>query len=160
MGRARVMGGHVASLAQIDTVATEDAGNYDSGFREPKRVEDGSWSGTPGRIDQDEIRVPTQIDTETFNRLDPMINGLETQHALRLTFAFKDLERAGLIDANRVAGIRVTAQLLGIYDRRGNLLYDMSGDRIFCEETRPVAFMGSSVNLLVCSFKCREAGVR
>lgn len=161
MGRARVLGAHVAALKQIDTVATEDASHYDSSFREPKIVDDGTWEGAPGRIDQAEIRVPCQIEDEEFERMDPMANGTETQHRLRLTFAMKDLERAGLIDAGtKVAAIRLTAQLCGVYDRRGMLLYDMSAIGIYCIETRPAGFLGASVSLLICIFQCRGAGVK
>lgn len=161
MGRARVLGAHVAALAQLDSVATRAAGRYDDETRGVKRVDYGTWAGAPGRINQAEIRVPCQVAVVRFNAMDPMANGTETQHDLSVTFAFKDLERAGLIDAStKVAGIRVTAQLLGIYDRRGNLIYDMSGDALMCTETRPLGFLGSSVNLLVCTFPCREKGVK
>lgn len=159
--RARCLGAHLAALAQLDSVATAAAGHYDEDFREPARQEDDTWAGSPGRINQAEIRVPCQIADEVFNRLDPTTSGFETQHQLKLTFSFRDLERAGFIDAStKVAGIRVTAQLLGIYDRRANLLYDMSADNIYCTETRPAAFMNASVNLLICTFACREKGIK
>jgi len=161
VGRSRIQGAHVAALAQIDTTATQDAGHYDDGFQEPKRVDDGTWSGTPGRLNQREIRVPCQIEDEVFNRLDPQVGGVDRLHRLRVTFAFKDLARADLIDGDtKVAGIRVAAQLLGVYDRRGNLLYDMSSDNIFCEETRPAGFLSSSINLLVCTFGRREQAAK
>jgi hypothetical protein len=161
MGYARVMGAHVAALARLDTGATEDAGNYDHEFREPKLVDDGTWAGASGRVDEAEIRVPCQVDISEFDRADPMLNGVETQHTLRLTFAHKDLVRAGLIDAGtNAAAIRLEAKLNGIYDRRGTLLRDMSADRLYCTQVQPAAFVGASISLLVCTFTCREAGTK
>ena len=161
MGRARVLGGHAASLSRIDTEATAAAGNYDSDFREPKRVDDGSWAGTDGRIDQAPILVPCQFSDERYSAMDPMTNGIELQHRMVLTFAWKDLERAGLLDAGtNAAAIRVTAKLNGIYDRRGNLLLDTTATRMCCTQARPAGFMGSSISLLICTFECRESGTK
>ena len=160
MGRARIMGSHVAALAQLDSVATAVSGGYDNVLREPTLVDDGSWSGAPGRVDQPEIRVPCQISDEVYNRMQAMLNGTELQHRMRLTFAWKDLERAGLLDAGtNAAAIRVTARLMGIYDRRGTLLLDTEAANLYAVEARPAAFMGASINLLVVAFECREHGV-
>lgn len=159
--RPRCLGQHMAALRQLDSSATEEAGNYNAAYREPKIVDDGTFSGASGRLNQAEIRVPCQADLDEWNRSDPMANGVETQHRIRVTFAFKDLERAGLIDADtKVAGIRLAAQLVGLYDRRGNLLLDTSADNVYCEETRPKALIGSSIGLLQCQFSCREKGVK
>jgi hypothetical protein len=159
--RPRCLGAHMAALCQLDSSATEAAGQYNDLFREPKIVDDDSWAGASGRVNQSEIRVPCQADLDDWNRMDPMANGIETQHHLRVTFAFKDLERAGLIDADtKVAGIRITAQLMGLYDRRGTLLLDMSNDNVFCEQTLPKALIGSSIGLLQCTFACREKGTK
>jgi hypothetical protein len=161
MPRPRVLGEHMVELQQLDAPATRAAGHFDDVYREPKLVDDGTWEGASGREDQAPIRVPAQVQLDRFNASDPMVNGVEQQHDLRVVFAMRDLERAGLIDpGTAIPAIRVTAQLLGIYDRRGTLLLDVTADRLFCTETKPEALIGSSVGLLRCTFKCREAGVK
>lgn len=156
--RGRLINAFLAGLRQLDTEATEDAGSYDQEFREAKRLDNGSWEGAQGRQEKPEVRVRCQVEDGEFERLDPMTGGFEHQNKLGLVFHFRDLERAGLVDAaTGNATLRVTARLTAIYDLRGNIQQAMPGAGLHCVEARPVSYgLGQRLNLLLLVFEDRD----
>jgi hypothetical protein len=158
MARGRLQYAFLAGLRQLDTEATATAGSMDDEFREVKRVADGSWEGASGRQEGAEVRVRCQVEDGEFERLDPMTGGFEHQGKLALVCHFRDLERAGLVEAaTGVATLRATCRLTAIYDLHGNIQQAMPGQGLHCTEARPLSYgLGMKLNLLLLVFEDRD----
>ena len=168
MSRGRLLSTFFAELRPLDTSATAAVtatgvtSGYDPDYRESVHVDDGTWQGADAKRYGTSIRVRCQVEDKIFEQLDPMINGYEHQHEIDLIFHFRDLERAGLVDTSSgEAKVPVNTLLTAVYDRSGRIAQAMPTPGIFATESRPISWgMGRSLNLLLVSFKCREAGVK
>ena len=153
-------------LALLDTVASagdpDGAGpltaGYDPIFHEPVMVPPptGSARGTPYRVD-DLIRLPAQVEPEEFEALQMAATGSSPRSLLRLTFHYKDLELAGLLDATtKRPQLRINTRLVAVYDIRTAELIETIPDPpgLFARQVQSADFGLSSFkrNLLVVTF--------
>lgn len=160
--RGRLLNVFLAELAQLDTAATA-AGppGYDPIFREPKVSYDDAGTRSTGRREKALVRLPCQVETGTFEALRMTPTGDAPRSQLTLVFHFRDLEQAGLVDADNRPTIRVNDRLNAIYDKAGAVVMQRFANPpgLFATEVTPSGFgFGGRVNLLVVRFGDRAQG--
>lgn len=165
--RGRLIFPSLAELYQLDTVATAApvggfSSGYDDDFREPVKVppSPAAGPGTTRRVEKAPIRVRCQVETGRFDQLSPLAAGNAPQTQLVLVFHFRDLEKAGLLDATtNAAALRIGDRLHAIYTVRG-VLEQVMVPPVYLTEIRPSSFglTGQRRNLLVTVFDVRDAG--
>jgi len=89
--RGRLINKFVAVVRLLDAAAIESAGDFDDDFRIVK---------PGGRIEQDAIRIPCQLDRRSWGRDFMTPAGHEIEADIILTLHWPDLVRLGLIDTD------------------------------------------------------------
>lgn len=122
--RGRLIQRFRASIARLDTEATEAAGAYDSVFRQVIRTDaDGDGVGVPDRREFAAVSLPCQMwrpgyrDAQRLHAL-----GHNPNVELVLVFHFRDLEAASLVAADGRALIDKGDRLAEIQDITGTTL--------------------------------------
>lgn len=146
-------------IAQLDTNATRAASGYDDDFREFTLVDgDGDGIGEAQRVEKAEVTLMAQVATRHHEFADQAPHGqVPKTDNLELTFAFEDLEAAGLRAADGRALLVPGDRLVRIEDQNGNVVHtypDPPG--MFLIAARPSGFLGQQPNLLVCTFADRR----
>src|SRR5882672_8400287 len=104
--RGRLMQAFAAELAQLDTAATAAdpdgpgplRSGYDADFQETVLVPNSAGPGRDARREKPLIRVPCQIEVQSFGELAELATGNSPRSRLVLVFHFADLEQLGLVD--------------------------------------------------------------
>lgn len=146
-------------LRQLDTNATRVASGYDDDFREFERVDsDGDNIGEDQRVNKSDITLMAQVSTRTFEREEQAPHGrLDETPNLELTFHFRDLKSAGLVESDGRAKLVPGDLLVRVEDLAGNVMHtfpDPPG--MYLVAARPSGFFGGTRNLLVCTFQERR----
>ena len=166
--RGRLIVPFIAELAQLDTIGTAadpDGGGplvsgYDSDFREP--VIAGPAPGAARRVGKAAIRVPFQVETETYDSLQQMFSGPNTDRRIILVFHFRDLENMGLVDpTSGEALIRLNDRLIAIREHtaaQALIQQVRTPPGLYATEVVPASFglSGGKRNLLLVTFEERE----
>jgi hypothetical protein len=168
--RGRLIFPFYAEIARLDTAATaadpDGAGSrtsgYDPVFREPVRL----TGGVSARVEKAPILVPCQVEDRLFEALQQAASGDAPNTAFTLTFHFRDLEFAGLVDA--VTGdalIRKNDRIVSIRRKRDSALVQaVSPTRggMYVVEATPAGFglSGGERNLLLVRLEERAQGYR
>ncbi len=170
--RGRLIFKFLAELHRLDTkaLATEDpdgagplTGGYDPDFKEPVLV-DTNEDGIGERIRNEHapVRVPCQVEPDTFEALQEYASGNSPRSRVRLVFHFAELERLGLVDfATGDALVRVGDRLGALYDLGGALVQAVrTPPGLFVTEAKPMGFglfmPRPRRNLLLATFEDRE----
>lgn len=105
--RGRLIQKFVAVLYRVDTAATAAVvgGGYDQEFGEPLPVVDGSLVGASSLRERAPLRVPCQLDRKTWGAVGAARSGYEENADIILTLHYRDLEDAGLVNADGVPQI-------------------------------------------------------
>ena len=162
MGRGRLLFPYKVTIAQLDTKAIRDDGNYDDIFKAPTLESTSDGIGTINRQERTEIDVPAQVMTETFEALNQLFNGNIPDSEIIITFHFRDLKRLGLVETatgreGREA-LKVNDRIVRIKDRWGNgVLEPPNPPGLFITELRPTGFMEQR-NLVCAVLGDREQG--
>ncbi len=174
--RGRLIFSFLAELYRLDTEATASVdpdgagpltGGYDDDFKEPGLV-DLDDDGVSERIREEypPVRIPCQVEPETFEALQMLQSGNAPRSEVALVFHFKDLERMGLVDvASGDAMIRPGDRLGAIYDKAGELIQSVRAPPgLYVDEARPIGF-GLNLsrprrNLLLVTFVGRQQAPR
>ena len=167
--RGRLIFPFLAEIFRLDTcaMATEDPdgsgpllSGYDPDFKEPVLV-DRNDDGIGERIRKEHspVRVPCQVEPDSFEVLQEYASGNSPRSRIRLVFHFADLERMGLVDPNSGdALLRVGDRLGGLYDLGGSLVHSIPS--LFATESRPIGFglfmSRPRRNLLLVTFEDRK----
>ena len=168
--RGRLLRAFLAELAQLDTAATaadpDGAGpltsGYDADFQETVLLP--SSAGGPGRDTRREkppLRLPCQIEIQSFAALTELAAGNSPRSHVVLVFQFRDLERLGLVDPSTGdALLRVGDRLVAIRDRRtGELVQAVrTPPGLYLTEPQPEFGLGGRRNLLIATFGERAVG--
>ena len=147
-------------LQRIDTDAIRAASLYDDSFNEFVLTDsDGDGIGeTPRAANEKEVRIIAQVATRTPDRLWQAEHGQvpETPN-LELTFHFRDLVKAKLVETDGRASIIIGTRLSEIRNKQDTetIITYPEPPGMFCTAARPSGFMGSSRNLWVCTFSDR-----
>ncbi len=162
--RGRLIFPFIAEIVQLDTVATAadpDAGGpltsgYDDVFRELVKLPD----GTDARVDTASVRIPCQVEVETYEQQLMRRSGGDNNAVIRLVFHFEDLENMGLVDLSTgLSKIKVNDRPLALYHQfDGSLAQKLDG--FYITEAQPQSFglTGLRRNLLVCTCQGRDQG--
>jgi hypothetical protein len=122
--RGRLIQKFAVVIYRIDPVASAAVvgGGYDPDLRELRRVENGSQSGGPSRVEMAPVRLPVQLDRNArWGGSKVTRGGLEAQYDLVLTFHIPDLVAAGLIDPNGKSLLLPADRIDRIETRTGTL---------------------------------------
>lgn len=105
-----------------DGAGPETAG-YDEDFREPRIETPVGETAKPIRREMAAIRVPCQVEPDSFEALRMFEAGASPRSQVVLTMSFRDLRRLGLVDgATGEVLLRPSDRLGGIYERNGQLV--------------------------------------
>src|SRR5438045_791760 len=104
--RGRLLQTFAAVLAPLDTAATAAdpdgpgplRSGYDADFQETVLLPTSAGPGRDARREKPLIRVPCQIEIQSFGELAEIATGNSPRSRLVLVFHFADLERLGLVD--------------------------------------------------------------
>lgn len=164
MIRGRLIFAFQAELHRLDarTMAEAPPG-YDVDFKEPALLDTGDAIGTRVRPEHPPVRLPCQIEPDTFEMLEMHAAGNSPRTQLRLVFHFSDLERAGLVDPTTgTARVQVGDRLGAIFDSQGVLVQSIrTPPGLYVTEARPIGFglfmPRPRRNLLLVTFAERDA---
>ncbi len=168
--RGRLIFPFRADIRQLDTEATADAKadgkGYDEDFKEPSPVDedgDGAGPGVSTRKEAPRLLLPAQVEMGTSEKLRQFFQGNDPTSRLVLIFHFRDLERAGLVDAGGNAKLRIGDRLAALYSMRGSCAETPGTaawtpkDPVYAVEVQPNAFgIGMARNLLFVFFEGRD----
>ncbi len=161
-GRGRLIFTVMAQIFPLDTTATaanDNAGETRSGFnpyfREPVKFAD----GTNSRVEGTPLFLPCQVIGQRgpYSRRQPQAGGHSDSTTIELGFHFRDIEAAGLVDADGKPGIHHEARLGALFERNMITLIRTYTEPLFAseEEDRGIGFAGRR-NLLHVMFQTRD----
>ena len=160
--RGRLVFTFLAEIYRLDSFAMNQAGDYDHDFKEPKLVDhDNDGVADLLRREYPPIRVPCQVEPESFETLRMTVSGNTPKSSFDLVFHFRDLENLGLVDKNTGdVLIKPSDRLNAIYSRDGELIQSIrTPPGLYVTEARPFGFglyrKNPSRNLLLVSFEDR-----
>lgn len=159
--RGRLIQPFLAELYRLDTNSTAQAAGYDADFKTTK-VSYPAGVRTSSRRELAAVRLPCQVEIGQWHAQRVMLSGNAPDTRLTLVFHYRDLEAAGLVDAETgEAKIRVNDRLAGIYDSRtGEVTQKLPGEGVYATEVQQAAFgIGRRKNLLVVIFEDRPKAV-
>lgn len=168
--RGRLINPFLAELARLDTVATAEdpdgagplASGYDRDFKETVLLPDAGWRGHDARREKPLIRVPCQVEVQSFGELQEVLTGISPRSHLVLVFHFEDLERMNLVDPGAGdALLRIDDRLVAIRDyHTGDAVQAVrTPPGLYITEVQPQSFgLGLKRNLLFATFNERALG--
>jgi hypothetical protein len=162
--RGRLLFVFFAEFARVDHAAMAlGAPDVDPDFREPRVVASAPDAvGTLARRELPPVRVPCQVEPESFEALHMVGAGNQPSSRVQIVLHFHDLEERGLVDrASGRALLTPGDRMTGFYDRTGALV--QAAD-LYVLEARPIAFgfglLRPRRNLLLVVLEARAASVR
>ena len=167
--RGRLINPLAAELAQLDTAATAAdpdgpgprTSGYDADFHETVLMPSAGGRDRDARREKPSIRVPCQIEVQSFGALTELATGNSPRSRLVLVFHFADLEQLGLVDpATGDALLRVGDRLVTIRDLRTGALVQAvrTPPGLYLTEPQPQFGLGGRRNLLLATFGERALG--
>jgi hypothetical protein len=162
--RGRLIFPLFADVRRVDRDAMVlGAPDVDPDFHEPRILAaEPDDVGVRARRELPAVRVPCQVEPESFEALSMVGAGNEPQSRVQLVLHFRDLEERGLVEpatgrALVLPGDRVT----GFYDGAGALVQETN---LYVTEARPTGFgfglLRPRRNLLLVVLEARAASVR
>jgi hypothetical protein len=136
----------------------------DPDFREPVALDlDEDGVGETTRSELPPVRIPCQVEPQTFEQLRMLPSGRAPRTSLDLVMLFRDLARIGLVDEQGRADIGPGDRLSGIYTLLGELVLPvLTPPGLYVTEARPAGFglgLGRARrNLLLVTFSDRALG--
>ena len=159
--RGRLLFVFYAEFARVDSEAMAlGSANVDPDFHEPRVVAaEPDGVGVRLRRELAPVRVPCQVETESFEALHMVGAGNAPTSRVQLVVHFKDLEAFGLVDpATGRALLAPGDRMTGFYDRRGALVQTAD---LYVVEARPLSFgfglLRPQRNLLLLVLEPRRA---
>ena len=160
--RGRLIHPFLAEFARLDAAAMAE--DVDPDFREPP-LAPGEPDAVGPRVRRElaPVRVPCQVEVESFEALRMMGAGNAPRTRVELVLHFRDLERLELVDpATGSARLGAGDRLIALYDRAGTLVQTTPG--LFVVEARPIGFgLGlarAQRNLLLLVLEGRQTAER
>ena len=162
--RGRLLFVFFAEFARVDRAAMAlGAPDVDPDFREPRVLASAPDAvGVLARRELPPVRVPCQVEPESFEALHMVGAGNAASSHVQLVLLFRDLEERGLIDRESGRALLTPGdRLTGFYDRAGALVETTD---LYVVEARPIAFgfglLRPRRNLLLVVLEARAASVR
>lgn len=161
MPRGRLIFPFIARFGQLDTSAIEAASGYDDIYQEPVKQASGSGDtdGTTARIETT-LDVRVQVESESQDVLNMVLNGDSPNGLFVLVAHFKDLEAAGLVDAQGKAMIRKGDRLVSLHTVEGTLVEEIGNLYVTEVQSRGfgLSFRTPKRNLLFIHLRTRDQG--
>ena len=162
--RGRLIFKFLAEVKRVDTSSIQSSGDYDSDFREVKKVDTDSDGIGETKIQYHTADlIPCQVEPSSWEAVRRHSLGSDPDVEVILIFHFRDLERMSLVDSNGVALIHEGDKLVSIKDKFGTqveVVRDPPG--LYVAEATPVSFGLNMAhphrNLLEVTFKSRGIG--
>ena len=154
----------LAALHRLDRTRGGTTPLMDPDFREPFPLDvDEDGIGEVARSELPEVRIPCQVEPQTFEQLRMLPSGRAPRTSLDLVMHFRDLTRLGLVDTEGRARIGSGDRLSAIYTLDGELVLPVqTPSGLFVTEARPTGFglgLGRARrNLLLVTFSDRALG--
>jgi len=130
-------------------------------FQETVLAPSGGPRGRDARREKPLIRVPCQIEVQSFGALAELATGNSPRSRLVLVFHFADLERLELVDpATGEALLRIGDRLVAIRDQRTDELIQVvrTPPGLYLTEPQPEFGLGGRRNLLLATFSEHALG--
>ncbi len=145
--RGRLIQPFLAEMHRLDLAGMAAAGRLDEDYREVKGA----------RIEMPPLRIPAQIEPDSFQRQMRKELGDVKAGVFGLTFHFVDLEELGLVDpATGIALIRPNDRMGAIYEMNGTLVQQFPDPPgMYVEEATPSLGLGGKRNLLIVRLMSR-----
>jgi hypothetical protein len=168
--RGRLINPFAAELARLDTAATAVdpdgpgplTSGYDPDFQETVLLPSAGRRSRDARREKPSIRVPCQVEVQTFDQLTELATGNSPRSRLVLVFHFGDLEQLGLVDLTTGdALLRAGDRLVAVRDLRTGVLVQVirTPPGLYLTEAQPQSFgLGGRRNLLLATFGERALG--
>lgn len=154
----------LAELHRLDRTAGGGMPPMDPDFREPISMDlDEDGIAETARSELPPVRIPCQVEPQTFEQLRMLPSGRAPRTSLDLVMHFRDLTRLGLVDSEGRARIGSGDRLSAIYTLGGELVLPVqTPPGLFVTEARPTGFglgLGRARrNLLLVTFSDRALG--
>lgn len=102
LSRGRLINRFVAVVRRLDTAATAAVvgGGFDPEFAEAKIVSNGTQLGVSSRQEMAELRLPVQLDRDSWGKVVPGRGGKQIKSDIILVFHWPDLENGSLIGSD------------------------------------------------------------
>ena len=161
--RGRLIYRFLAALHRLEQTRGDTTPLMDPDFREPIALDlDEDGIGEVARSELPELRIPCQVEPQTFEQLRMLPSGRAPRTSLDVVMHFRDLERIGLVDRDGRARIGSGDRLSAIYTLDGELVLPVqTPPGLFVTEARPTGFglgLGRPRrNLLLVTFSDRAA---
>jgi hypothetical protein len=162
--RGRLLFVFYAEFVRVDASAMTTAPSaLDPDFREPRLVSgDPDAIATTGRPELPPVKVPCQVEPESFEALHMIGAGNEPTSKVQVVLHFRDLEGLGLVDPSTGRALIAPGdRMTGFYDRAGRLVETAD---LYVTEARPTGFgfglLRPHRNLLVVVLENRAASAR
>ncbi len=152
----------MATIAQIDAQLSQlSTPGMDPIFREPRVGVDPNTNERVLGRKESTVRLPCQIQPQTYQQLAQTATGITPKTALKLLFHYEDFEERGMVDLKRRnTPIRPTDRLVEIssYETGERLLYFAYPPGVFATECLVTGFQDGYANLLTVTFGDRAQG--
>lgn len=130
------------------------------GYGEPILVASPDDAGTYRRLEMAPVRLPVQMATEAYDRQHMMATGDVREGKVSLTFHFRDLEAAHLVDPTTQRPLLKSGDRIGaVYDLDGNLLQAFPAPPgLYIVEASARFGLRGKRNLLIATCMSRKQG--
>ncbi|NUP12888.1 MAG: hypothetical protein HOW73_43165 [Polyangiaceae bacterium] len=153
--RGRLLRPFLAEIQRIDTQAT----TYDPVWRTPVVTYPGGVR-TKSTAYQDPILLRAQIEVTADGVQQQTASGNTPDSRIVLVFHFRNLEAAGLVDANGLPMLRVNDRLTRLMRLNGQQL-QVYPRPLYATEVQPTGFgLGGGRNLVIATYEDRPEGTQ
>lgn len=157
--RGRLIFPFLVEMFQLDLQDMGEGASLDPDYEEPILVPTEDGKGEPDRREMPAIRIPGQIEPDSFNRQTMRELGDTKAGVFAVTFHFQDLEQRRLVDMETgIAMIRPGDRMGAVYDMGGTLVQQFPDPPgMYVTEATPTGFgLGGKRNLLLVRLQSRS----
>ena len=156
--RGRLIHPFQVEMYQLDLEGMDEESVLDEDYGEPTLASTPDGRGELNRKELPPIRIPAQIEPDSFQRQMMRELGDVKAGVFAVCFHFADLERMGLVDIETgIAKIRPSDRMGAIYEMGGTLAQQFPNPPgMFVTEATPTEFgLGGKRNLLLVRMQSR-----
>jgi hypothetical protein len=155
--RVRLVRPLTIALRQLDTTRTKAAGAYDSEFGMIKTTKDARGNRVSERVEGPEIRIPGQVEDQTWYGLRMFAMGNSPESKLAIVFSYRTLEECGFVDeTTKQPLLNVNDRLVAIYSPEGELVLMVRPPGLYAVEVRPaVLSLSGKPGIVIMRFNDR-----
>jgi len=156
--RGRLVHPFLVEMFQLDLEGMDEESGLDPDYHEPTLSSTPDGRGELKRRELPPIRIPAQIEPDSFNRQTMRELGDVKAGVFGVCFHFADLEQMGLVDLETgIAKIHPSDRMGAIYEMDGKLVQQFPAPPgMYVTEATPTGFgLGGKRNLLLVRLQSR-----